>query len=300
MRRPYKNKFEQLLGSNALSNGLEDLSKAIEEVNPNLIVATGNWPMYYLTGHTATKGKAGTGITSWRGSVVLGVGDHVPAAEGRKVLITYHPAYIIRPGGFGWHPIFFLDLKRVPIEALSPELQYPEYEMHIDPPDLHRIAHEMSKSEWLTVDIETFGNSIACVGFADSTKRGLCITFENIEGLKVAQDLLANEQRKIFQYGAFDINWMWYHYKWVVNGYLGGRGFDTYIASANLLAEFPRGLDFLTSIYTPYPYYKTERKTWKQTGDMTTLWEYNIKDVICTHWIAMDQMKELEALYGKT
>lgn len=297
-RRPHRNKFEELLGTTALTEGLEKLDAAIKEVNPNLIIAAGNWPMYYLTGRTNQKGEPGSGIMSWRGSVLAGIGDHVPSVEGRKVLVTYHPAFVIRPYNFGWHPVFLIDMKRVPLEAESPEINFPPYESHIDPPDLHYIAAQMSRSEWLTIDIETFGNSLACIGFADSTERGLCITFENIEGLKVAQKLLANDQRKIFQYGTFDINWLKRFCHWETNGYLGGRGFDTLIASANLLAEFPRGLDFLSSIYTPFPYYKTERKKWKRTGDMRTLWEYNIKDVICTHWIAMDQMKELEKLYG--
>jgi len=291
--RPKGNKFVLLNDTPELEAGLKELSEEIEKVNPNLIVSAGAWPMYYLTGLTATKGKPGTGITNWRGSIVEGSGQFVPAMEGRKVLISYHPSYVMRPQGFGNHPVFFVDLKKIPGEAGFPEIKRPYYHSYIDPANLILLAKEMMRSEWLTVDIETFGNSLACIGFADSVERGLCITYECPGGWEAAQMLLAGDQKKIFQYGAFDINYLHHHYGWVTNGY----AYDTYIAAANLMPELPKGLDFLTSIYTPFPYYKTDRKTWKQAGDQRILWEYNIKDVIATHWVAMEQMKELETLY---
>lgn len=298
---PKSNKFEILLNTNTLKEGLEELSAEIERVNPHLIVALGNWPMYFLTGSTASKGKMGTGIMTWRGSVIPGIGDHVPAAKGRKVMITLHPAFIIRPAGFGWHPVFFNDIKRVPKLAESPDIKYPFYEAYVDPPNVIDIAHEMSKSEWLTVDIETFGNTLACVGFADSAERGLCITYGASDGWEIAKGLLSSQQRKIFQYAAFDVNYMWWHYGWETVGYVPTEGHpgghDTYIASANLLAELPKSLEFQTSIYTPFPYYKEDRKRWKKAGDLSILWDYNLKDVIATHWIAMEQLPELKDWY---
>ena len=79
---------------------------------------------------------------------------------------------------------------------------------------------------------------------------------------------------------------------------MGNYTYDTYIGAANLMPEFPRGLDFLTSIYTWFPYYKQERKVWKEEGDLDILWNYNIKDIIATYQIAMAQMVELKELYG--
>lgn len=290
--RPKGNKFENLLGSPELEAGVKELEAEILRCKPHLLVGVGAWPMYYLTGCTAPKGKPGTGISAWRGSVVP-----CTLVEGHKVLITYHPAFVVRPQGFGNHPIFLNDLKKIKREAESPDLNYPHYDAYVDPPNLRGVVEEMMESEWLTVDIETFGESLACVGFADSVKRGLCVTFENPEGWDLARMLLSDpaSPKKIFQYGAFDINYLNHYYGWVTSNY----AFDTYIAAANLLPEFKRGLDFLTSIYTPLPFYKEERKTWKNTGDLSTLWLYNIKDVISTHWIAMEQMRELNELYGE-
>lgn len=296
--RPAGNKFPLLLGSQQLSDGLLELSSEIAEMpNLNLILTVGAWPMYYLTGCTAEKGKGGTGVMSWRGSVVEGIGDHVKAAEGKKVLMTLHPAFIVRPQGFSYHPIFFNDLKRIKLEWDHPEVHYPHVDYLIDPPNTPEIIEEMLlQSPFLTVDIETFGSSLACVGITDSVRRGLCVTHTNPYGWDPVRAALASDHPKNFQFGTFDINYLWWYYGWDVGGYPEG-GFDTYIGAANLLPEFNRGLGFLTSIYTPFPFYKEERKNWKQTGDMNTLWRYNIKDLVAQHWIALEQMKELRDLY---
>lgn len=296
--RPKGNKFERLLGSKALQDGLGELNEEIQAMpNLNLVVALGNWPMYFTTGCTAGKGKPGTGIGSWRGSVVTGCPEHIPSMDGRKTLITYHPAFVIRPGGFGQHPVFLLDLQKIRQERSSPLYNLPQFEELIDPPHLPAILKEMSQSELLTVDIETFGPSLACVGVTDSIERGLCVTYTNAYRWEPIKAILETDQPKNFQYGVFDVNYLWWYYKWEVGGYPEG-GHDTYIATANLFPEFKRGLAFLNSIYTPIPYYKEDRKAWRETGDLSTLWRYNIKDVVSQHWIALEQIKELEELYG--
>ena len=292
--RPKGNKFFNLLGTSELRDGLAELSEEIEEVKPIIIVACGAWPTYYLTSCTNAKGTPGSGVFSWRGSVVQGSGIHVPAAANHKVLITLHPAFIIRPTGFGYHPVFYNDLRQLKREVASPDLDYPKYTEYIDPPNTEELVREMCQSEWLTVDIETFGNSLACVGITDSTERGLCITFEHPEGWQWAQWALLQDVKKNFQYGAFDINYVKWFYGWDTENY----AFDTYIAAANLMAEFPRGLGFLNSMYTPFPYYKEDRKKHKRTGDLSSLWKYNLRDCVVQHWIAMDQIPELERLYG--
>lgn len=294
--RPPGNKFTALLKTDELEEGLARLNEDIKRVNPNIIIASGNWPMYYLTKSTASSGGPGTGVTIWRGSVVPGVGDFIPAAAGRKVGITFHPAYIIRAQGFGWHPVYYNDLKVfTQRESLTPEFCYPEIEEYIDPPNIEQLAREMAEAPLLSVDIETFGNTLACVGFADRLDRGLCITHENPEGWVWAEQLLRSRAPKVFQFGAFDITFFWRYYNWEVQNY----SFDTYIAAANLMQEFPKRLDFMTSLYTPFPFYKEERKVWKATGNMGTLWSYNIKDCIATLWIAQEQQRELERLYGR-
>jgi len=280
--RPYKNDFKNLLGSSELQEGMAELREEIVACDPNVIIAMGGVPTRILTGKE--------GIMNYRGSVLP-----CTMVEGYKVYASLHPAYIERD--FGMVPVFSEDLRRAVQQAQFKEICYPEYEEIVNPsPDrLWSLVEEMLEAEWLSVDIETFGpGSMSCFGVTDSADRGLCITFMNPSGWEAARILFESDVPKIMQYGTYDINFLKRFYGWEV----GNFAFDTYIAAAELMPEFKKGLDFLTSIYTWFPYYKTERKVWKQEGDMSTLWSYNIKDIIATFMIAMQQMKELEKLYG--
>ena len=291
--RPSQNKFTHLIGSQQLADGIEELTDYLDRFRPNVIIALGAWPLFHLTSKTSSRGKAGGGILQWRGSVLP-----CTLVEGLKVCASVHPAYILRDWGF--HPVFNFDIQRAVRESMSAKIRYPIYESYIDPPRdlLHQIAEEMSQAEWLSCDIETPGSRLGCVGFADGPQRGLCLTRDNVVAWDVAQDLLRSDAKKIFQFGTYDVNWLHHYHGWEIKNV----GWDTYVATANLMPEFKKGLDFLASVYTDFPYYKDERKVDRAGGkaveDLTQLWEYNIKDVIATYIIAMDQMKEIEELYA--
>ncbi len=293
--RPHDNKFENCLDTPQLDDGLEELKADILRIKPKLIVASGGWPLYYLTGmcglsKDGRKEKPGTGGLSYRGSVLP-----CTLVEGYKVLVSLHPAFVIR--SWGWHPIFLHDLERMKLQSSFPEIRGPQYTSYVNPPadELDTLVGEMCNAEWLSVDIETFpNNTVSCIGFSDREDRGLCITYEQVGWREIARTLLASPSRKLFQYGTFDTNFLRRFHRLETNNW----AFDTYIASASLMPEFPRGLDFLTSIYTDFPYYKSDRKIWKKLGDMSILWEYNIKDCIATLVIAKAQMKELTELFG--
>lgn len=282
--RPYKNQFKWLLDTPQLEEGLRELSEEIEQVDPTVIVAFGAWPMYFLTGKTNDKGEPGTGILNWRGSVVPST-----MAPGKKVVCSVHPAFLAR--NFKWHPIFKHDLQLATAEGGFPEIRYPDYEVLVDPPDAEDVIKEMLEAEFITFDIENFRDrTISCIGFADSPKRAVVFTFQNPAWDEYAQILLDAPVPKVPHFGAYDINFLWRFYKLKTRNYW----FDTYVAAATLTPEFPKGLDFLTSIYTRFPYYKEERKTWKENQDLNQLWEYNAKDVIATYTIALEQMKDLK------
>lgn len=287
--RPKKNEFERLIGTPQLKIGLEELAEDIKEVNPVVIVAAGAWPLYFLTGKTNDRGDIGTGIGNWRGSIVP-----CTLVEGYKVLATFHPAFVQR--SFGWHPVFYHDLHRLKTEMEYRDIRYPKYDLLVDPENDDEIVEEMCQAEFLECDVENFGDrSLACIGFCDRWDRTLVLTFRNPLWVEYARKLLLSKAKKIFQFGAYDINYLWRFYKIEVVNYF----FDTYIAAASLMPEFPRGLDFLTSLYTAFHYYKEERKTWRETMNLELLWEYNGKDNIAEFRIAMQQIDELEELFGK-
>jgi DNA polymerase len=289
--RPKGNRFTNLLGTDELEAGVEELKGLIEELKPNVIVAAGGWPAHYLCGVC----EEGKGISLWRGSLLPEqLSDHWT-----KTLLSYHPSYIVRKdGGEEKKFIFHQDMWRVKEEATFPELRYPEYEPLIDPP-LHRlteIVREAQKDpdQWVSFDIETFGpGQVSCVGFAPRDDLGVCVTFQNPEGLAVVRELWESNVPKTMQYGTYDITFMRHFYGWKIGGYYAPESWDTYLASTVLETELPRGLDMLTSIYTRLPYYKQERKVWKESGDLDLYWGYNIKDIIATRLIAKAQQEEM-------
>jgi len=299
----HHNKFEALLGSSQLEEGLDELAEEIKRSKPNVVIALGNWPLYYLTGCCGldkNKPKPGSGIFLYRGSRLptlakFGGGD-------QKVFVSLHPAYITRV--WGWNPVFNLDITRAVEDSKYPELNYPEYEEHIDPDPstLHDLVHESLSADWISLDIENFPDGkYSCVGWAYEYKevmKGVCITYERPDLARFAREVWISDTPKILQFGTYDITFMNRFYQWDIGGFYDGIGHDTYVSSASLMPDFPRGLGFLISIHTRFAYYKSDRKTWKRDGNITKLWKYNIKDTVGTHAVAMAQMGEMKELFG--
>lgn len=295
------NKFQLLLGSSQLEDGLNELAEEINCVKPNVILALGNWPMYYLTGKCGTiKGKPipGTGILTYRGSRLPAVERF--GGESQKVFCTLHPSYVKRPYNWGWNPVFYVDLGHAVEDSKFPELRYPEYEEYIDPDPgtLQALVQESLNAKWISLDIET---NPFCVGWAyekDGVMKGVCVTYDRPDLMHYCQQVWESNVPKIFQFGTYDIPFMDRFYQWTIGGYYDGVGWDTYVASASLLPDFPRGLDFLISLYTRFPYYKDEIGQYKKTGSMLSRWQYNIKDTVGTYQVAMAQMPEIKELFG--
>lgn len=299
------NKFRRLLNTPELEQGLKELQAELQEIKPNLILALGNWPLWFITGECGLKNNKpvpGTGIGLYRGSLL----PAKPEYGGGKVLAAYHPSFVNRRGNAKYRPILAWDLQRAAGDMEFPELAYPEYEEWIDPPrdQCQMLLEESLNAEWLGVDIETFpGGKFSCIGWAfrraETNKlAGVCITYKNELLWPFAQQMWESDAPKIFQYGTYDVSFMKFFWDWNVGGYYDGVGHDTYVASGNLLPDYPRGLDFLCSIHTRLPYYKTERKVWREQGDMNILWRYNIKDTVGTLLIAEEQIRLLGELYG--
>jgi DNA polymerase len=297
--RPDDNKFEHLLDSPQLIEGLAKLKDEIEAGDPNIIIALGNWPMYFLTGMCGKekqKLKPGTGIMTYRGSRLPTLPQW---GKTRKVFCTFHPSFILR--NWFWNPIFNEDIARAVEDSCYPELRYPVYEEHIDPDSdqLYDLVHEALSQEWVSLDIETFpGGRFSCVGFSIGEQKGVCVTYLRPDLHHYLQDIWESDTPKILQYGTYDISFMRHFYGWKIGGFYNGLGWDTFVASANIYPDYPRGLAFLASLYTRFPYYKEDRKIWKEAGDMSILWKYNLKDCVATYQIAMKQMGEIQTLYG--
>lgn len=237
---------------------LERLGDELSQVNPNIIIALGNTAMW------ATLGK--TAISKFRGTTELST----HTATGFKVLPTYHPAAVVRQ--WELRPVTVLDLMKALRESEFPEIRRPKREIWIEPTleDLYEFERRhINGCKVLSVDIETSGDQITCIGFAPSHSTSLVVPFFDVrrkdrsywptqkaeaEAWKFVQVLLGrSDLRKLFQNGLYDIAFIWRS----VGIKVMGAEHDTMLAHHALQPEAAKALGFLGSLYT-------NESAWKQ------------------------------------
>jgi uracil-DNA glycosylase family 4 len=303
--RPPGNKIRAWVDSTGsplapLTQGLIELREEIEQVNPNLILALGNYPLAFLAGKATWKkvaesgGLDYSGISDHRGSIWPGT----PLAGGRKVMAALHPASILR--NYATKPYTKLDLKRAAEQARFPEIRRPAKTIIIDPQGTDRQdwikwllgstqAWDWPQSPFLTVDIEYIGSKLLCCGLTRHSDVAVVLRTDTIEAVEELKDILMSGIPLCFQNGMFDcsiLEW-WYNIPCVQH-----LLHDTMVGMHCAYTEFPKDLGFITSIFTEQPYYK-DAIDWKKikagTQSMEEVWTYNATDVWVTH-SAMEQM----------
>ncbi len=257
----------------------QELYKELEKSKANVFVPLGNVPLYALTRLTA--------ITKRRGSILEGmIGDRKI-----KVIPTIHPAAALRQYDYVY-PIR-QDFIRIKEEATYPEVRLPVRNLTLEPSFMDVMAY-LDKVESVGVtgeDIEVMREEVSCISFAVSPEDAICIPFfdsvsnthyfnphQEMEIWKRIGRINANEAiRKIGQNFIFDITFLFHKLGIVTRGYD-----DTMIAMNIAHPAFPKGLDFITSIYTKEPYYKDEGKKWMKPGNVASdslgFWRYNALD----------------------
>lgn len=286
--RPQQNKFEHLLESTQLAEGIGELTEYIAKHPPNIICCLGAQALKTLTGKS--------NIHAWRGSILEGT-------TGVKTIATFHPAYVLRDRSL--YPIFDSDIRRVVEDSKFPELRYPKRTYIINPRglELEQSIEELTTTEKISVDIESIRKGdkgtkhILCIGFASSSDTGICIPNDGSAEISNAYErILSSPTKKIFHFGTFDVEAL------RLNGYnTNNFWWDTLTGQHILNAELPKGLDFLASIYTREPYYKStgraeipgDTKEWGSKIDKQELYVYNCKDVCVTYEIQQQQELEL-------
>ncbi|MCI0557031.1 MAG: hypothetical protein MN733_00935, partial [Nitrososphaera sp.] len=294
--RPPGNKFEAVLRTRELEAGVAELAADIGKFRPNVIAALGNWPLYYLTGRRGKK-AVGTGIGKWRGSILPCI---LPGCEGVKVVASYHPAFIVRqPTAY---PIFDTDIKRVVSDSLFPDLRYPQRNFVLDPRGslLSLWIERLLQAEYLAVDIETVKHTahILCVGFSPDPLTSVVIPHSStdFERYEAINQLLASPIKKVFHNGGtFDIPIL------EMNGHhVENYHWDTMAGQHVMWPELPKSLDYLASVHTRQPYYKTagraeipdDAKGWSEKFDRNALYEYNATDTACTAEVYLSQLED--------
>lgn len=244
------------------STELDRLGDEILSIDPNLIVCLGNSALWALTGHT--------GITKYRGTTVIS--SHT--ISGYKLLCTYHPSAVLRQ----WEirPTTIIDLACINREKDFGHVQRPHCEIWIEPniDDIRRFIKEyILGCPLLSVDIETSGTQITCIGFAPRRDLAIVIPFFDPERTgkhywpsteleqecwECLREVLENTTiPKLFQNGMFDIAFIWRTQGIRVMG----ATHDTMLLSHAQQPEALKGLAYLGSLHTSHGPWKTERKS---------------------------------------
>lgn len=236
---------------------LEQLREEILACRPRLIVALGNVPCWALLRRT--------GITKLRGAVY-----GCELVPGVPVLPTFHPSYILRT----WQDrvIAVGDLmkaKRFLDEGFNP----PRRELWLDPTieEVREFCQRIldDPPPLLSFDIETFADTITCIGFSPRPDLAITIPFYDpskpdrnfwptkeleVEAWHWCFKLLTSDIPKVGQNGLYDIQYCHKH-GIPVRRYRH----DTMIKHHALYPELPKGLGFMATLYTDEAQWKVLR-----------------------------------------
>ncbi len=285
-----------------LASWMEKVHEKVAEM-PNLrvIVPMGNYATFALTGKGKVRAavrdqfrwedsavsvaEKKAGITKLRGSVY---GMRHLNNRLIKIIPTIHPAAVLQMQK--WEKRCISDWRRIKEQSETDVWPVPVRNTIIDPSttQIEEYIHAtLQHKRLMAVDIETWGRTLSCCGFATSPFESITIP---LVGGQVSRDsayayvscLCALENEKILHNGLYD--WYWLdaegielrNFKW--DTLLMHHCFDPYETHS---------LDFLASIYTLQPYWKDEAKDAeeivKYAKDLHALWVYNGLDCCVTH-----------------
>jgi len=240
---------------------LDRLANEILHHNPNIIICLGNTPLWALTGKV--------NISKIRGTTLLST--HTVADY--KLLPTYHPAAIVRQ----WdnRPTVIADFMKAKRESAYGDIRRPEREIWIEPSlaDIGEFFTRFCKhSRLLSVDIETSGQRITCIGFAPTPALALVIPFDDPRSKNGSYWPTWEDERKcwhlvrgvledgsipkLFQNGVYDISFLLRAYGIRTLG----AAEDTMLLSHAMQPESLKGLGYLGSIYSDEGSWKHMRK----------------------------------------
>lgn len=238
-----------------IQQGFASLQQELAQVNPNIIIAFGNATLWALTGKW--------GIGSWRGSELTTWFE-----PKRKVLPTYHPAYILR--SWADRGIVVSDFRRAFRAANSPALwPSPPQQFFLRPDFLQAqtvlsdlLVHADQGPLTLSVDIETAAGHITCLGIAWSSQAAICIPFvegassywpfdQEFEIIRLLKVLLTHPRVSVIgQNFLYDAQYIARHW-----GFIPNFARDTMLMQHVCFPSMPKNLGFLSSMYCEHHVY---------------------------------------------
>jgi uracil-DNA glycosylase len=259
---------------------LQELREELLQTSANVIVPVGNVASAALCGLES--------ITKYRGSIMEST-----MLPGRKVIPTIHPAAALRM----YIQKYFIthDLKKALVQSEFPDIRLPQRNLIINPTmtdfclwytEFKNLCNLENLPKKISFDIEITGAlELSCFALSYDYREAICVPVDHYSAqdemasiLILAEILEDPEMTIIGQNINFDLMFMIRKY----NIHPRCRIEDTMIGHNVIYPDFPKGLDFLCSIYTDEPYYKADGKEWRQIRDFPKFWRYNAKDATCT------------------
>lgn len=215
-----------------------------------------------------------------------------------KIIPSIHPKEIrFNPH---WERRCRIDWIKIIEESYLGEFRAPLRSHNISPDitDIEHFLEQLGCTEVLSMDIETWGGSIKCIGFASNERESLVIPteesyWETRTGIKLdletawdlIRDICRHPVEKIMQNGLFD-SWWLEEYGITVTNYI----WDTLGMHHALWPRDNHALHYLASIYTKQPYWKDEAKDADEIvrvakQGMDKLYVYNGLDCTVTYEI---------------
>jgi DNA polymerase I-like protein with 3'-5' exonuclease and polymerase domains len=295
---------KDLYVSRRLWNHIQSLIEEIKKVGSKLIIVTGKWALFFLTGSTTFAQTAGTpkdkkplgGLVKFRSSVME---IHPCWGEFDAILVPiYHT--VNSSGMPDKVPIMEIDIQKLAYRYHKIKEEGIKY--FLEPPKEYILGTEKDvvlsylsqiketldeKPTLLCVDIETFFHSVIdCVGITLSKDSGICIPFctvdkpyfwnkeDEIDILCAIREVLLHPNAlHLGQNYQYDCQYFYFCLKMKING-----EDDTMVLHHILYNYLPKDLAFLASVYCEfYRYWKDDIAASAENPE--TRWIYNIKDI---------------------
>ena len=281
---------------NALDKWDWYIKEEIDNVEPNVIISCGELALQYLTEEKS--------IGKWRGSLL-----HLHPRFGRtniKVVPIHSPREIWEQNEA---PFVYTqwDIGRA--------VKYRDLKIRFKIPETLWIAKSYiellnwwergQRGEFLTLDIETHHGFITCISFSHNGTEALSIPllvgsklsdWERGKLYQLINTILRSNVPKVNQNIKYDWTVL-QDYGFDIHNIIG----DTMLMAHTIYPEYPKGLDFLTSVYTDVPYYKDEgRKYDPKIHSPDRLLLYNAMDSLVTWQVWKAQLEDAEALKVKS
>ena len=223
-----------------------------------------------------------------------------------KIIPSLHPKDVLF--NTQWEYRCRADWRKIKEELENGITEVPRRDHNISPDlaDIKAFYERLGHDSTCSMDIETWGGSIKCIGFATNERESLVIPTEEHYWRKrtndeldlcnawdLIQKICEHPCAKIMQNGLFDAWWL-EEYGIQVENYV----WDTLAMHHALWPRDNHSLDYLASLYTRQPYWKDEAKEADEIvrvakQGMDKLYVYNGLDVTVTHEIWQKIQAEL-------